>query len=149
MKKLNSFWTVALSVLLLDILSKQAVLNYLKLGESVDLGLLSIVHVRNTGIAFGLFQGASWIFALIAGTVVLYLCFCYRSFSSSEWPVLGLVMAGAAGNMIDRIFFGSVVDFIDFGFWPAFNVADSAITVAIIWLLVVELRKMLRDVQND
>ncbi len=93
-----------------------------------------ITLLYNTGGAFGLFQGRTAI--LIGFTVILFLLiYKYRHLLPQKtwWhkAALGLLVGGAAGNFFDRIFRGHVIDFLDFQIWPVFNIADSAITVAI------------------
>ena len=122
-------------------------------GQSIPkTGLIRLTYIRNTGAAFGLFQEHS--FALtIFGLIIMGGLLFYTVFMSHRFPyfdnmpgrtVLGLIMGGATGNLLDRLRFGHVTDFIDLGFWPAFNVADSAVTVAIVtlacWLLGTRLR---------
>jgi signal peptidase II len=112
------------------------------------LGFFRLTHVHNTGAAFGLFPDQSQlltVFAIIAGTVVLFfVLYGYRYFpwleKSSVLVTLGLVLSGTAGNLIDRLRYGYVIDFIDFSYWPAFNVADSAVTIGVIAFAVLMLR---------
>jgi signal peptidase II len=112
------------------------------------LGFFRITHIHNTGAAFGLFQEQSLVlavFALIAGSVILFFVFYgYRYYtwlgSTVITLTLGLVIGGTVGNLIDRFRFGYVTDFIDFGYWPAFNIADSAVTVGVIIFAVLLLR---------
>ena len=113
--------------------------------------ILNIVHVRNTGVAFGLFRnsGGEYRLALLIGGTLLSLCllgYLLRQTPAGrrlEAAALALVMGGAIGNLIDRLRIGEVIDFIDLHWrnlyhWPAFNVADSAITVGITLYLVCE-----------
>jgi signal peptidase II len=132
------FWGVALVVLILDRVSKFFVLKFIPLGSSIDFPIVSLVHVLNTGTAFGLLKSASWFFIIFAAAVSVFLVLKYKTFSSEMQPVLGLILGGALGNLIDRLLYGAVIDFIDFHFWPAFNVADSAITIAVLLLLLRE-----------
>lgn len=112
---------------------------------------VSITHVRNTGAAFGLFAGSGQIIFWVAlAVVVLTLLWFFRSqdMESSWFYVgIGLLVGGALGNLIDRVFRdGLVVDYIDFGWWPVFNVADIAIVLGVIQLmvlLVIDLRSEL------
>jgi len=109
------------------------------------LGFLDLVPVENRGISFGLFQGQGntgvWLISAFALTVSLGLGF-WMSRVSRRWPALalGLIIGGALGNVIDRLRFGWVIDFIDFHVstwhWPAFNMADAAITVGVGILLI-------------
>ncbi len=135
------FFLIALLVVVADQLSKIGIRSNLALGESLpETGLFRLTHVYNTGAAFGLFQGQSFPLTVVAifGIVVLLLftLLFYHRFplldSRLGKPALGLILGGTVGNLIDRLRFGFLTDFIDFGFWPAFNIADSAITVGVI-----------------
>jgi len=109
-------------------------------GDAVDLILgIKLVNVRNSGIAFGMFSGGGAllvIFALAALTALLVFFFTHRD-RPLVWLPTGLLIGGAAGNLIDRAAEGSVTDFIDPPYWPAFNVADIAITIGVLTLLYV------------
>ena len=103
------------------------------LGEFVQLW-----HVRNTGAAFSLFPGATWLFLVVTVGALVMIAYFYRAFRSrGAWihVVLGAVLAGTLGNLTDRIRHGYVVDFVSVGIgelrWPTFNVADSALVVGI------------------
>lgn len=101
-------------------------------------GVLDFAFVRNTGSAFGLFQGQSSILTVLALVAIAFLATYYFRRARHDILValaLGLQLGGAIGNVIDRMRYGYVVDFIDFPWWPSFNVADSAITVGVILLM--------------
>ena len=123
-----------------DQLTKAAVVASLAEGESrrVIGDVLRISHFRNTGAAFGMLRGLGGLFALAAIVgIIAFASMVVRR--PPVWTGVGaaLVAAGAAGNLTDRLFRnGGVVDFVDFRFWPAFNVADSAITIGAIVLLL-------------
>ena len=134
------FWATALCVLALDRVTKLLVLAYLPIASSKGLGPIALTHVRNTGTFFGLGKGAGLFLGLFAGAVCVYIISEYRKNPINVQPLLALVFAGAFGNLLDRIVHGSVIDFIDLKFWPVFNIADAAITVAIVWLLVNAIR---------
>ncbi|MBW2970015.1 signal peptidase II [Candidatus Woesearchaeota archaeon] len=138
MAKHLSFWGIALLVFVLDRISKFFVVSYIPLNSSIDLKLFSLTHVLNTGTLFGLLKNASWFFVIFTVAVIVFLILKYKTFSSDLQPVLGLILGGAFGNLFDRLVYGAVIDFIDFHFWPAFNMADSAISIAVVWLLVRE-----------
>lgn len=139
---------LALLLILLDQGTKAAVVRALGPYEAVSVipGFFNIVHVRNPGIAFGLLSqlGTAWsAFLLSAATAaaVILLLLWSRSFGDEERGAafgLALIIGGAVGNLIDRVRLGEVVDFLDFYVgpfhWPAFNVADAAITVGTLWL---------------
>jgi signal peptidase II len=109
-------------------------------GDGVDLILgIEIVNVRNRGIAFGMFSGGGIVlvlFALAALTALLVFFARHRN-RPLVWLPVGLLIGGATGNLIDRTREGGVTDFIDFPYWPAFNVADICITFGVITLLYV------------
>lgn len=133
----------ALGVLLLDQLSKAAVRAFLPIGHSFPADApVRLTHVTNTGAAFGLFQGAGTVLTVVAFVGVLLLLVYYRTFGLHH-PFLRLSLAlqlgGALGNLIDRLRQGYVTDFIDLRVWPVFNLADSAITIGAVLLIVVAL----------
>jgi signal peptidase II len=139
------FLIIAACIVALDQISKLWVRSNITLYESVPiLGCLSLTNVRNTGSAFGLFVNQAFLLALIAIIGVVAILLFYRYFSKSSMlgvSALSLVFGGAIGNLIDRLRFGYVTDFIDVRLWhnfhwPSFNVADSAITVGSIVLVV-------------
>ncbi len=132
------FWSVAIIVFILDRISKYLIINFIPENSSVNLKIFSLTHVLNTGTLFGLMKNASWFFVIFAMAVSVFLILKYKTFPDNLQPILGLILGGALGNLVDRLLYGAVIDFIDFHFWPSFNVADSAITIAVILLLVRE-----------
>lgn len=98
-----------------------------------------IVHWKNTGVAFGMFQGMGTVFAVLAALVSLAIIYYYPRIAGDNWILktcLSLQLAGALGNFIDRITIGYVTDFISIGNLPVFNVADASISVGVAILLV-------------
>jgi signal peptidase II len=150
------FALIVLAVVFLDQWSKDWIRAILPPGGSLpEIGCLSIVHVQNTGAAFGLFTNQAVLLSIIAvaGMAVVILYFYYlANLGIAGVVALSLIFSGALGNQIDRFRFGHVTDFIyvrlwgDF-YWPAFNVADSAITVGAITLAIVALTSLKRE--ND
>lgn len=139
------FLIIAAFVVTLDQTSKLWVRSNLELFQTVPItGCLSLTYVRNTGSAFGLFANQAFLLILVAivGLVAILLLYRYLSRSSIlSISALGLIFGGAIGNLIDRVRFGYVTDFVDVRLWrdfhwPAFNVADSAITVGSIVLVI-------------
>ena len=100
---------------------------------------LELVHVRNRGVAFGLFAGGGWVLVVIAAVSVaaLLIFFATHSRRPLVWLPTGLLLGGAAGNLIDRIRAGAVTDFIKIPHWPAFNVADICVTLGVLTLIYV------------
>jgi len=136
------FLLTALLIVAADQLSKMWVQAYPEGQSLFEAGFFRITHIHNTGAAFGLFQGHSFALTIVGlvaiAVILLYTLFLYRRFPILDNKLgksaVGLVVGGTVGNLIDRLQFGYVTDFIDFGFWPAFNIADSAIVVGAIIL---------------
>lgn len=100
--------------------------------------LFRLIFVRNTGSAFGMFQGRSEVLKFVAIAAVIILAGYFLRTARNDWMIalaLGLQVGGAAGNLIDRFHYSYVVDWIDFTHFPTFNVADSAITIGVVLLL--------------
>jgi signal peptidase II len=99
-----------------------------------------VVHWQNTGAAFGMLQGFSSIFAILAVLVSVAIIYYYPRVSTQEWPLrlaMAMQLAGASGNLIDRIRFdGKVTDFISIGNFAVWNVADASITLGVVILLI-------------
>jgi signal peptidase II len=140
---------VAAAVLLADLASKLLAVRELSDREPVSLlgGLLTLRLVRNAGAAFGFAQGLTIAFTVVAATVVLVILRLARRLRSTPWAVaLGLVLGGAVGNLVDRVFRapapgrGHVVDFLELPHWPVFNLADSAIVAAALLMVLLSAR---------
>ncbi len=98
-----------------------------------------LFRTQNTGVAFGMFQGGNLIFAILAVIVSAAIIYYFPRVSKSDWTMrvaLSLQLAGAVGNLIDRVVVGQVTDFISVGRFAVFNIADSSITIGVIILLV-------------
>jgi signal peptidase II len=135
-----SLAVVAFAAIAADQLTKAIVSSQLALDEAVHvIGPLSIRHVQNSGIAFGFFASATSVVILLTGAAVAWMLYFFAR-SGSRHPVLpvalGLVIGGSVSNLIDRIRLGHVTDFLDFRFWPAFNLADTFIVVGVAVLLL-------------
>jgi signal peptidase II len=138
----------ALAILALDQITKGLIATRFPLYETKILisGFFNLVHIRNKGMAFGIMNrpGTDWGVILLLGATlaaVVLLLFWFFRLKSEERGIafpLSLILGGATGNLVDRIRLGEVIDFLDFYIgphhWPAFNVADSAITVGTLWL---------------
>ena len=131
---------LGLVLLIFDQLTKQAVRTHLVYGESRPIidGFFNLVYVRNDGAAWNILSGHGIILILISVSVLVLLFIYRRSFLQEQLShriLLGLLIGGIVGNLVDRIRFGWVTDFLDFQFgsyhYPSFNVADSAICIAI------------------
>jgi signal peptidase II len=139
---------VAGLTLVIDRISKWVVMDSLKPGESWNPVAalerwVSLTYVTNTGAAFGLFPDHGAIFMVVAVVVIAAIIFYYRHLPGEQWLIqisLGLQLGGALGNLVDRLRYGHVIDFIDFKVWPVFNVADSSIFVGVVILAFYLLR---------
>jgi signal peptidase II len=143
------FIGLALIILLLDQVSKWMAVNQIEAHQilSVIPGFFNLVLVKNKGMAFGIFSqtrsGFYYYFLLFTtiGAIGVILFFFFWIKRTKKWLTVGLslILGGALGNLVDRVRLGYVIDFLDFflkGYhWPAFNVADSAVTVGTFWLL--------------
>jgi signal peptidase II len=99
---------------------------------------LSLVYTQNTGVAFSLFQGYPQLFTLTSIAITAATIYAYAAHlpKQNSWVQvsMGLIVGGALGNIIDRLRHGYVIDFVRVGWWPVFNIADSAITVGVVML---------------
>lgn len=141
-------------IIVLDQLTKLLILQYLPLHSSLEIipGFFNLVHVRNPGGAFSIFAGANsalrqGLFMGLTVFIVIVLLFAYRKLRPEDrWTrtSYALIVGGALGNLVDRLRFGEVIDFLDCYVgayhWPAFNAADSAITAGALMLVVSLLR---------
>ena len=126
-------------VLAADQLTKALVRSSLEVGERREvLPFLDLVRVNNEGIAFGAFGGgqALVIVALVAALSGLVVFFVLHADRRAIWLATGLLLGGALGNVIDRVRDGAVTDFLKLPHWPAFNVADIAITAGVVALVL-------------
>lgn len=136
----GSLLVVAGSAVAADQLTKWIVSGALALGEAWEVpGPFSIHHVRNTGIAFGLFSNATSAVAVVTAIAVAAMVVFFAR-SARRDPLLpvavGLLLGGSVSNLVDRIRLGHVTDFLDVAYWPAFNLADTFICVGVALLFV-------------
>jgi len=130
-----SLAAIVVAAVAADQVTKEVVARALAVGEEVKIaGPFSIHHVHNSGIAFGFFASATSIVIIVTAIAVGWMLLFF-SRSGARHPVLpvalGLVLGGSLGNLLDRIRLGYVTDFLDFRFWPAFNLADVFIVVGV------------------
>ncbi|MEW6184577.1 MAG: signal peptidase II [Thermodesulfobacteriota bacterium] len=148
-KKFGLFVLSFLVVFILDMITKAYIVSHFPLYSSrpVISGFFNLVHIQNKGVAFGILGGSApaWrdilllLFPVAAMVGILIFTFGYSQQKAGILLALGGILGGAQGNLVDRMRFGGVVDFLDFFIgtyhWPAFNVADSAISLGVIYLL--------------
>ncbi|KWT79182.1 MULTISPECIES: signal peptidase II [unclassified Variovorax] len=146
---------LALVILILDQFTKTLILGYYKLGDATYItSFFNIVRAHNTGAAFSFLADAAgwqrWFFTAIGIAAALFIVWMLRSHAGQKLFsfAMALILGGAIGNVVDRMMHGYVVDFLDFHLagrhFPAFNVADSAITIGAICLILDELRRVRR-----
>jgi signal peptidase II len=148
------FVIVAVASFALDRLTKLLVEQQLRVGEQVSVigDLLQLRHVRNRGIAFGLFSDAGML--VVVGTLivgVLLFVFMLRVQPDDLLTITGgaLITGGAMGNLVDRVQYHYVVDFLHLPSWPTFNVADVCITVGVVLVLLAQLVAMRRELREE
>jgi signal peptidase II len=142
----KTYWLliVAVVIVLLDQYTKWLVISNITYGGFWSpwewlTPYARIVHWSNTGVAFGMLQGMNPVFTILAFVVAGMIVFYFPKLEKEDWLLklaLMLELGGALGNLVDRIMYGQVIDFISVGNFPVFNVADSCITVGVIILLV-------------
>jgi len=136
------FFGLALFIVMLDQLTKFLITSRLSFAESIPVikNFFHFTLIKNFGIGFGLANtpAARWILVITTIVIILGILYYYKKIPQKPLPIIStsLILGGAIGNLIDRILFGFVIDFLDFQFWPAFNIADSAITIGVIGLII-------------
>lgn len=139
------FWIIAIAIVIADQLTKFIARATLADGSTVVVipNVLSLQFVLNTGAGFGILQGQNILLMLVALVAIIVIILSLRKILEKQHHVIGasLILGGATGNLIDRIAFKAVTDFITFPFWPSFNVADSALTIGVLILVWQSLRE--------
>ena len=139
---------VAVVIFVFDLVTKVLAVEFIDPGNPIEIigDTVTLTLIRNPGAAFSMATGMTWLLTLVAVGVVIGVIRIGRTLSSPWWAWgLGLVLGGALGNLVDRIFRspgplqGHVVDFVSVGWWPVFNVADSAIVCGAILLVALTL----------
>lgn len=136
------FFGIAFLVIFLDQLTKYLVKSNLSISQSLPVikNFFSITLIKNFGIGFGMLNNpaARWILVCVTIVIIGIILYYYKQVPEKYLPLIAaaLVLGGAIGNLIDRILLGFVIDFLDFTVWPAFNIADSAVTIGVICLII-------------
>lgn len=135
-----SFFILVVLVVCLDQFTKYLVLVNMSPNETYPVipSFFHITHVNNPGAAFGLLADKTVLFIVVTIAVLFFVFLAYRLLSPGRLVMrlaLALILGGALGNLIDRVRFGYVVDFLDFRIWPVFNLADAAIVCGVALLI--------------
>ncbi|MFH1276089.1 MAG: signal peptidase II [Candidatus Woesearchaeota archaeon] len=128
------FTSITFLIILLDQITKYFIVKF---KPYLDLKILSITFIQNTGAGFGILKNKIIILTIISFLVALAIIIYYKQIEKKDFPqiLFALFLGGTIGNLIDRLFRRYVVDFINFKIWPAFNLADASITIAAIGLI--------------
>lgn len=147
---------IASIIVLLDWASKEWVKANLPLGISKPFlpGLLQLHYSQNTGAAFSILTGQRWLLSGLAIIAVVLLFYFRERITEGKAPlkvILGLILGGAIGNLIDRLCYGFVIDFLEFAFiqFPIFNLADSALTIGVSLMILFLLFEMKKEGVHD
>ena len=138
MKKIHNLYAIIVAILVffLDRLTKYFAEN---INGSIPIinNIFNFTLVYNTGAGFGILKGARIFFIIFSIVVIAGIIYKWKKIPENVNITipLGLIIGGLLGNLYDRLFLGYVIDFLDFRIWPVFNIADSCITIAAIWLI--------------
>lgn len=139
------FYLLAAVIIVLDQITKWLIVKYMEIGESIEVieNFLYITSHRNSGAAWGILQGQLWFFYIVTIIAVIGMIYYIQKYAKGRWlpgTAAALMLGGAIGNFIDRLFRKEVVDFINtfiFGYdFPVFNIADSALVVGVFLLFI-------------
>ena len=130
---------VAVTIILVERFVKFYVTENLFMYESIPVldNILMITRIENTGAGFGMLSGQNWLFIISACIVLLMIVYFYDHIIYDRLLVFAtaFILGGTVGNMMDRVFFGRVIDYIDLSFWPTFNLSDASLVVGISLLI--------------
>ncbi len=145
-KKNIIIFSTALFILVLDQFTKFLIKRNFQFNQSIPIikNILHLTYVTNTGSAFGLFKGLNVFFVVFSFIVIAAIFYFIKKIQKNEKLIqfsAGLLLGGTIGNLIDRLLYGFVIDFIDFRVWPVFNVADSAVTISSVLLIILLWKK--------
>lgn len=135
--KISGYYSIILFLIFI-ILDRITKIWALSIDKPINLGILELVYATNTGAGFSILQNQntmlSWLAVIVLGIIIYY---------KNSFPKIGFIMilAGIIGNLIDRISYGYVIDFINFRFWPVFNIADSLIFIGVLITIIVLWKK--------
>lgn len=135
-----ALFLIAVTVIVVDRIVKFYITENLRIGESIPVfgSFMMITRSENRGAAFGMLHGQNWVFIIASIIVILVMIYYYNEIIYNRLLVYATasILAGTVGNMMDRLFFSHVIDYIEFSFWPIFNLSDVALTAGVALLIV-------------
>jgi signal peptidase II len=140
------FYVIAALAVALDQTVKFFIKKF-ELGSDIaDFGFFSLVHLNNYGAGFSIMQGKSWFFIVVALVFIFLIVLFYNRIEKKMLAQSGfaLFLGGTISNLADRLSYGFVIDYFDFKIWPVFNIADSAITVGAVMIIIYYLKKEMK-----
>jgi len=134
-KKDIFFFSITFLIIILDQLTKHLII---KLQPKLNLKILTIHLIKNTGAGFGILKNHLFLLTIISILVIFFILFYYKKIPKQKLCLIpaALFLGGTIGNLIDRLFRKFVIDFINLPFWPAFNLADASITIGALGLVI-------------
>ena len=140
-RKYNVVFSTALIIILIDQLSKFFVRNNFQLNQPIPIinNIFHLTYIQNTGAGFGILKAQTLILIFVSIAVIGIIFYNFDKIKNKEillQVLVGFVLGGTIGNLIDRLAYGYVIDFLDFRIWPIFNFADSFVTIGIIGLII-------------
>ncbi len=145
----KEFFIISMTLLIIDQIIKQIIRTKQPI---IDLKILTIEYVKNTGASFGILQNNNlmfiWISIIVIGTILL----SYEKLNKKTIPPIIILTGGILSNLIDRVIQGGVTDYINLGWWPVFNIADAMIVISIITLIIrieeKEIKEKIKTIKN-
>ena len=139
--KYITIFSLTIIIILIDQITKFLIKTNFKLNESLPLikNIFHLTHIHNFGAGFGILQQQKWILVFISIIVIGVIFYYFERIKEKEillQVLVGFILGGTIGNLIDRLSYGFVIDFIDFRIWPIFNFADSFVTLGVIGLII-------------
>jgi len=139
--KYFTIFSIAIIVVLVDQITKFLIKINFELNQTLPIikSIFHLTYIQNTGAGFGILKSQTLILIFISLIVIGVILYYINSIKEKEkllQILVGFVLGGTIGNLIDRISYGFVIDFLDFQIWPIFNFADSFVTIGVIWLIV-------------
>ena len=147
-KKEFLFSLIAIIVIILDQLTKYLVLKF---QPYFGFRYLKITFIKNTGAGFGILKDNALLLGIVSLMVAVLVIVYYKKIPTEKIPqiLFAVFLGGVVGNLLDRFFRGYVIDFINLSFWPAFNIADSALSIAVVGLVIYSIKEELKEKKKN